>query len=797
MDVNPHTSSLPIEITFAGWLIAPHANLLSYHSTPVDIEPLLFDLLLYFTLRQGTIVTRQQLIDEVWKQKFVDDNAINRAMSTLRRILKRAPDSPTFIKTHYKKGYSFVPDVNIVYAKEETPLQQETSDSSEPSAREKQPSAREVAVSAPAEPLAPKVKPLAPKVEPLAREIDPSASSETSLVAESASSANESAPNTQDKSFSKAPIAQDKGSDNQRFMPIAIASVIVVALAVLIFTFSRTSNTEKVNQDTNEALTSGEIIDAVASRTNMLSDRGVVFSPKINREKSALAYSFIPENAQRLGLYAKDLTTLRTYEIDRRDGDLFPIAWLRNEVIVYQHINAVGDTLTCEVIRATLAPDFTPINKETLFDCDNQFTIAGSLINEGNDLIYTKFNYRGAPGAAAVYGRNLTTATEYQITSPLIVSRGDYYANAAPDEKAIVYVRAKRDGSTIMLTDIEGSEQRELADVSYIVSAIAWDDDSKRISWLDPNTWQLHTLNVVSREESVLALNFDYAFNKFMGIEMIDSHRLVFASQFTDSDIVALDLNNTLASVSKVAASNSYEQSFASTPNAGTGYYLVHGNATSLWKLDDGVHKKIVDVPLKKVRHLSVSPDGDEILVANASSIIIYGDDFTSETALEQEHNITQVQWIDSDRLAVVFGEPKNAKAGVLTISTNTLEALGDENTSYISVIDKSRIAVITPTLTVKMLDIESNAVLFNQDLTGTQTPLFKADSQYIYYTKSVNQVVRRPWSGTLDDDELLITSEQGNIGTIDINNTIEANTLYISVVKLGINTLYDVQVAQ
>jgi DNA-binding winged helix-turn-helix (wHTH) protein len=293
MDVNPHTSSLPIEITFAGWLIAPHANLLSYDSTPVDIEPLLFDLLLYFTLRQGTIVTRQQLIDEVWQQKFVDDNAINRAMSTLRRILKRVPDAPTFIKTHYKKGYSFVPDVNIIYAKEETPLQQDTSDSSEPSARGIEPSAR--------------VEPLAPAIEPSAPEIAPSAASETSIVTENASSANESAPKIQDKTFSKAQIAQDKSSDNQRFMPFSIASAIIVALAILIFIFSTASSTKKGNQDTNEALTSAEIIDAVASRTNMLSDRGVVFSPKINGEKSALAYSFIPENAQRLGLYAKDL----------------------------------------------------------------------------------------------------------------------------------------------------------------------------------------------------------------------------------------------------------------------------------------------------------------------------------------------------------------------------------------------------------------------------------------------------------------------------------------------------------
>ncbi|MBU2114553.1 MAG: winged helix-turn-helix domain-containing protein [Gammaproteobacteria bacterium] len=71
-----------------------------------ELEPLLCKLLLCFAASPGAIVSRQQLVETIWQQSYVDDNAINRAISELRKALQHPvlPQSP--IKTHHRKGYS-------------------------------------------------------------------------------------------------------------------------------------------------------------------------------------------------------------------------------------------------------------------------------------------------------------------------------------------------------------------------------------------------------------------------------------------------------------------------------------------------------------------------------------------------------------------------------------------------------------------------------------------------------------------------------------------------------------------
>ncbi len=72
----------------------------------IELEPLLFKLLHYFASHPRRIINRQELVDAIWQQNYVDDNAINRAISELRKVLQHPelPVSP--IKTHHRKGYS-------------------------------------------------------------------------------------------------------------------------------------------------------------------------------------------------------------------------------------------------------------------------------------------------------------------------------------------------------------------------------------------------------------------------------------------------------------------------------------------------------------------------------------------------------------------------------------------------------------------------------------------------------------------------------------------------------------------
>ncbi|WP_261594185.1 winged helix-turn-helix domain-containing protein [Pseudoalteromonas holothuriae] len=110
---------------FGTWSLDPKKQCIYDGSIERELEPLLFRLLCYFIINNEQIITRQDLVDDVWCQKYVDDNAINRAMSELRKILKSDMQKGIVVKTHYRKGYSFFLEPEIIYHPDlsEEPLQ--------------------------------------------------------------------------------------------------------------------------------------------------------------------------------------------------------------------------------------------------------------------------------------------------------------------------------------------------------------------------------------------------------------------------------------------------------------------------------------------------------------------------------------------------------------------------------------------------------------------------------------------------------------------------------------------------
>lgn len=103
------------EVKFGSWTLELSKQTISDGDVERELEPLLFKLLCYFILNNEHIVTRQNLVDDVWCQNYVDDNAINRAMSELRKILKSERQKGIVVKTHYRKGYSFFLEPTIIH----------------------------------------------------------------------------------------------------------------------------------------------------------------------------------------------------------------------------------------------------------------------------------------------------------------------------------------------------------------------------------------------------------------------------------------------------------------------------------------------------------------------------------------------------------------------------------------------------------------------------------------------------------------------------------------------------------
>ncbi|MDQ9093944.1 winged helix-turn-helix domain-containing protein [Pseudoalteromonas haloplanktis] len=110
-----------IEVKFGTWCLNIKRQIINDGIVEKELEPLLFKILSYLILNKNTIITRQNLIDDVWCQSYVDDNAINRAISELRKILKSPNQAALVVKTHYRKGYSFVPNVEFIESGYQSP----------------------------------------------------------------------------------------------------------------------------------------------------------------------------------------------------------------------------------------------------------------------------------------------------------------------------------------------------------------------------------------------------------------------------------------------------------------------------------------------------------------------------------------------------------------------------------------------------------------------------------------------------------------------------------------------------
>jgi DNA-binding winged helix-turn-helix (wHTH) protein/tetratricopeptide (TPR) repeat protein len=81
----------------------------------VPLPPKALEVLLLLVRRRDIIVSREELLNTVWRDTFVEDGNINYTVSLLRKTLDK-DDKGRFIQTVPKRGYRFVADVLEVSA---------------------------------------------------------------------------------------------------------------------------------------------------------------------------------------------------------------------------------------------------------------------------------------------------------------------------------------------------------------------------------------------------------------------------------------------------------------------------------------------------------------------------------------------------------------------------------------------------------------------------------------------------------------------------------------------------------
>ncbi len=93
---------------FERFVFDPDAARLLDSDQPVPLEPQVLSLLKYLVENRDRIVSKDELIDEIWQGRVVSDAALNTRIRAVRRALGDDRAQQRFLRTYPKRGFQFV-----------------------------------------------------------------------------------------------------------------------------------------------------------------------------------------------------------------------------------------------------------------------------------------------------------------------------------------------------------------------------------------------------------------------------------------------------------------------------------------------------------------------------------------------------------------------------------------------------------------------------------------------------------------------------------------------------------------
>ena len=99
---------------FLGYDLDPVHRVIARDGDLLPMPPKVVDTLLVLVERAGEVVDKDTLIHSVWPDTSVVESSLTRNISLLRKTLAQGGSSEVVIQTVSKRGYRFLPTVEIV-----------------------------------------------------------------------------------------------------------------------------------------------------------------------------------------------------------------------------------------------------------------------------------------------------------------------------------------------------------------------------------------------------------------------------------------------------------------------------------------------------------------------------------------------------------------------------------------------------------------------------------------------------------------------------------------------------------
>ena len=98
---------IPIEeYDIRGLIINKNTHKCTLYGKAIALTPIEFSILWYLCENKGKVISSEELFENVWGEKFLDNNTVMAHIGRLREKLKEPAKNPIFIKTVWGVGYT-------------------------------------------------------------------------------------------------------------------------------------------------------------------------------------------------------------------------------------------------------------------------------------------------------------------------------------------------------------------------------------------------------------------------------------------------------------------------------------------------------------------------------------------------------------------------------------------------------------------------------------------------------------------------------------------------------------------
>lgn len=91
----------------------------------IRLTPKAFVLLRHFVQNPNRLLTKDEILDEVWPDTFVSEGLVREYVQDLRRALNDDPRQPRYIETVHRRGYRFIGNIDTAESDAEEPRSQQ------------------------------------------------------------------------------------------------------------------------------------------------------------------------------------------------------------------------------------------------------------------------------------------------------------------------------------------------------------------------------------------------------------------------------------------------------------------------------------------------------------------------------------------------------------------------------------------------------------------------------------------------------------------------------------------------